>query len=148
MQDVMTNIEVDGVSYPIVFNLNVMQAIQQEYETIDAWTDLTDGEEYQKRAYKKANPNSKVCWDELDDEEKEKYTGEPDARAVIFGFTEMINEGISIESDELIAKGENPRKEMTAKQVGRLLTKYGLTKATKKLNETVVESTKIEIKNE
>ena len=32
-------IEVNGVSYPIVFNLNVMEIIQEKYGSIDAWSD-------------------------------------------------------------------------------------------------------------
>lgn len=100
--------------YSIVFNLNVMERIQEEYGTIEKWGDLTDGSK-----------------------------GEPNAKAVIFGFTEMINEGIDIQNEE---KGTDD-KPFTTKQVGRMITEIGLLNATKKLNDTVVKSTKSKRKN-
>lgn len=144
MKETKTSFEVNGKVYPLVFNLNVMEAIQKEYGTVDTWTDLTDGDEYSKREYYKQNPNTNVDWDELKPEDKKKYYGEPDAEAVIFGFTEMINEGIDIENDERAEKEPF----LTNKQVGRLITDYGLAKATRKLNATVIDSTKVESKNE
>ena len=145
MQDIFSSIEVDGVVYPFVFNLNVMELIQQEYGTLDAWGDLTDGETYTKRDFLSKNPNkTEFDWDDLDEEEKKAYKGEPDAKAVIFGFTEMINEGISIENEKRFANGEAPMSEITKRQCGRLLTKYGLANATKKMNQTVIESTQID----
>lgn len=144
MQDVKSNFEVDGVTYPLVFNLNVMELIQQEYGSLDAWGDLTDGEAYQKREFFAKNPKcDEFDWIDLPDDEKAKYKGEPDAKAVIFGFREMINEGIDIENEEKSEK----MPELSLKQVGRLITKYGLANATKKLNKTVVESTQTDIKN-
>lgn len=144
MQDVQTNFEVDGKVYPLVFNLNVMESIQQEYGSLDAWGDLTDGDAYAKKMYLQNNPTAKTPWEKLEDDVKARYKGEPDAKAVIFGFTEMINEGIDIANDDLDIK----QPYVTKKQVGRLITKYGLTKATKKLNKTVVESAQTPIKNE
>lgn len=63
--------EYKGKEIKLVFNLNVMQKIQQEYKTIDTWTKLTDGE-----------------------------SGEVDIKALLFGLTEMINEAIDIDNDE------------------------------------------------
>lgn len=148
MQDVKSSIEVGGVTYPMVFNLNVMEVIQQEYGSLDVWGDLTDGEAYAKRDFLAKNPDcDESDWLDLSDEEKGKYKGEPDAKAVIFGFTEMINEGIDIENETLIANGDAPKPMVTLKKVGRLITEYGLANATKKLNNTVVESTQTDIKN-
>lgn len=114
MKDIKGSFEVNGVTYPIVFNLNVMQEIQEEYGTLEKWGDLTDGSD-----------------------------GEPDAKAVIFGFTSMINEGIDIENEN----ANEDRKPLTRKQVGRIITSYGLIEATKVMNDTVVESTKSTEKN-
>ena len=55
----------------LVFNLNVMERIQEEFGTVDKWGKLTDGE-----------------------------SGECDIRALKFGLTEMINEAIDIDNDE------------------------------------------------
>ena len=114
MKDVNGKIQYNGKDYRIVFNLNVMEAIQEKYGTLDKWGSLTDGSE-----------------------------GEPNAKAVIFGFTQMINEGIDIENEE---NGTNI-KPFTLKQVGRILTEVGIANATQVMNNTVVESTESTEKN-
>ena len=116
MKDYKFNIEIAGVNYPLAFNLNVMGVIQEEYGSIDKWGKLTDGKK-----------------------------GEVNVKALIFGFTEMINEGLDIEND---GKPASERKELlTQKQVGRLITEYGINKSAEKLNNAIVESTKSEEKN-
>lgn len=116
MNDVNGKIQYKDREYTIVFNLNVMEAIQAEYGSLEAWGNLTDGTE----------------------------SGEPDAKAVIFGFTEMINEGIDMANEE----DGTDIKPLTRKQVGRMITEVGLAEATATMNQTVVESTKGEEKNE
>ena len=111
MTDVMRTLQLKGKEYPLVFNLNVMEAIQEEYGTMDQWGKLTDGTD-----------------------------GEPNAKAVIFGFREMINEGLDIKAEE---SGEE-YKPITLKQCGRIITEYGLVNATMELNQTVIESTKVD----
>ena len=101
--------EYKGKEIKLVFNLNVMQAIQEEYKTVDAWGKLTDGE-----------------------------SGEVDIKALIFGLTAMINEAIDIDNDE---NGTN-EPFFSPKQVGRIITDVGLAKATKALNQTVIDATK------
>lgn len=114
MKEMRNEIEYKGTTYNLVFNLNVMEVIQDEYGTLDKWGALTDGSK-----------------------------GEPNAKAVVFGFTAMLNEGIDIDNEE---KGTDI-KPLTHKQVGRILTEIGLKEATLKMNETVIESTKSEEKN-
>lgn len=114
MKDFNGEIEYKGKVYKLVFNLNVMELVQNEYETLDQWAALTDGK-----------------------------SGEPNAKAIIFGFTAMLNEGIEIENDE----NGTDIKPFTLKQVGRMITDIGLDKATASLNQTVIESTKSEEKN-
>lgn len=103
-----------GNNYTLVFNFNVMQEIQEEYGSVEEWGKLTDGS-----------------------------VGEPNAKAVIFGFTAMLNEGIDIQNEE----NETDIKPLTLKQVGRMLTEIGLGEMTEKMNEVVVDSTKSEEKN-
>ena len=110
MIDFNGEITYKGITYNLVFNLNVMEKIQEEYGTIDKWAELTDG----------AN-------------------GEPNIKAVIFGFTEMVNEGIDIANEN----GAD-LKPMTKKQVGRMVTDIGLKEVTFAMNDTVIESTKNE----
>ena len=114
MKEINGKFQYNGKEYPLVFNLNVMERIQEEYGTLEKWGELTDGK-----------------------------SGEPNAKAIIYGFTEMINEGIDIQNEE----SEEKQAYLTLKQVGRLITNYGLTEATKVLNNTVVESTQSNEKN-
>ena len=100
----------NGKEYKAVFNLNVMQEIQIEYETFARWGELTDG----------------------------KVKGEVDIKALIFGIKAMLNEAIDIENENLTDK----KPYLTEKQVGRLITEMGIQEATKKLNSTVIDSTK------
>lgn len=142
MKDINGKIQYKNKEYRLVFNLNVMEAVQAEYGTLEQWGDLTDGTAYAKKAYEAQN-GSLDGWDDLKPEEKEKYEGEPDAKAVIFGFTQMLNEGIDIENEE----NGTDIKPLTLKQVGRIITEIGLANATAQLNETVVKSTQSEEKN-
>lgn len=114
MKDVKSEIEFKGKKYSVVFNLNVMEAIQDEYGTLAEWGKLTSGAD---------------C--------------EPNAKAVKFGFTQMLNEGIDIENEE--NGTENPH--LTTNFVGRMLTEMGLQEMTQKLQQTVVESTQSNEKN-
>ena len=114
MKDFAGHINYKGKELTIVFNLNVMQAIQEEYGSLNKWGKLTDGGK-----------------------------GEPDAKAVIFGFAQMVNEGIDIQNEE---NGTN-EPFMTLKQVGRMITEIGLEAAAKQMNDTVIESSKSAEKN-
>lgn len=114
MKEVSSVINYKDKEYKIVFNLNVMEKIQEEYKTIQAWGDLTDGAK-----------------------------GEVNIKALVFGLTEMINEGIEIDNED---KGLNEPL-LTHKKVGRMLSEIGLDKATKEINGVVIESTKSDEKN-
>jgi hypothetical protein len=114
MKDVDGKLQYKGKTYRLVFNLNVMESIQAEYGTLSRWGELTDG------------------------------GTEPDAKAVLFGITEMINEGIDMDNEE----NGTDEKFLTKKQVGRMLTDFGLAEATQVMNDTVIASAKSEEKNE
>lgn len=117
MQEKIKHINANGTEYPIVFNLNVMEKIQNEYETLEKWGELTDGKER-----------------------------EIDVKALKFGITEMINEGIDIENEECEVK----REYLSEKQVGRIITDIGYQKLANDVQRTVIDSTKTdnEPKNE
>ena len=72
MQEVSTSIEYKGKSYKLVFNLNTMEEIQEEYGSLTRWGDLTEGNDGR----------------------------EVDIKALKFGFKAMLNEGIDISNDE------------------------------------------------
>lgn len=72
MVEKIKHIKVNEIEYPLVFNLNVMEVIQEKYGTLEKWGELTDGKEQ-----------------------------EIDVKALKLGIAEMINEGIDIENEKL-----------------------------------------------
>lgn len=115
MKDFYTELELNGKKYLLCFDLNVMEAIQAEYGTIEKWNQLVMPLE-----------------------------GETDAKAIIFGFREMLNEGIDI-NNENTGADEKP---LTHKQVGRILTQLGLETVSTKIGEAIAIANKDESKNE
>ena len=109
MKDYKITFKVEEKEYPAMFNLNVMEQIQEEYGSVAKWGELTDAK-----------------------------SGEPNAKALIFGFWAMINEAIDIENDERAEK----QPLLSLKQVGRIISKAGLENSAKTLNNAVVEATK------
>ena len=111
MREVSKKISYKGKDYKLVFNLNVMEIIQDEYKSLDEWGALTDGK-----------------------------SGEVNVKALIFGLTAMLNEGIEISNED------NNEKEplLTHRQVGRMLSEVGIENITDDMNNLVVDSTKTE----
>ena len=106
------------VKYELVFNLNVMEQIQNEYGSVAAWGDLIENAE------------------------------EPNAKAVKFGITCMINEGIEIYNEEHEDDEDfKPREFMSESKVGRVISEVGLGATTEQLKKSVVEGTKSDEKN-
>lgn len=146
MKEKETIFTVNGKEYKAIFNLNVMQSIQVEYGTFESWGELTDGFVYDENGERKlkldrdGNPITKKVKNENGEEiEVEVYeTKEVDIKALILGIKEMINEAIDIDNEN----NQLNQPLLTEKQVGRLITAMGIEKATSKLNETVIESTK------
>lgn len=116
MKEISKTIEYKGKTYKLVFNLNVMEVIQDKYGTLENWGKLTDGTE---------------------------NDGEPNAKAVIFGITAMLNEGIDIENEE----NGTEEKMLTNKQVGRIITEIGLKSSAQLMNGVVINSTQSAEKN-
>lgn len=116
MKEVLKTLEYKGKKYKLVFNLNVMEVIQDKYRTLENWGKLTDGA---------------------------KNNDEPNAKAVIFGITAMLNEGIDIDNEE----NGTSEKMLTNKQVGRMITEIGLQSSAQLMNGVVVDSTQSAEKN-
>lgn len=70
MIDKITCLETDLEKFPLVFTLNVMESIQNEYETLSNWSELIRSKK------------------------------EPNIKALKFFITEAINEGIEIENEK------------------------------------------------
>ena len=152
MKEKETIFEVNGKEYKAIFNLNVMQSIQVEYGTFESWGKLTDGIAYDENGERillldeKGKPVTRKQKNESGQEvEVNVYeTKEVDIKALIFGIKEMINEAIDIDNET--ASGKQPL--LTERQVGRLITAMGLANATNQLNQTVIDSTGGQEKNE
>lgn len=71
MKEKLTYIETSKKKYPMAFNLNVMEEIQEEYGSLSAWGDLVENLE----------------------------GGEPKVKELKYGIMTMINEGIDIENE-------------------------------------------------
>ena len=69
MVDKINYLETKTEKFPLVFTLNVMEAIQEKYGTIENWSNLIQRD------------------------------GEPDIKALKFFITEAINEGLEIEAE-------------------------------------------------
>lgn len=69
MKDTIAYIETSKRTYPLVFNLNVMEEIQEQYGSLDAWGEKTQGNK------------------------------EPNIKDLKAGVMAMINEGIEIENE-------------------------------------------------
>lgn len=77
MIDTIKHIKCKEMEYPLVFNLNVIEKLQDKYGSYEKWGEMTDGKE------------------------KEINIG-----ALKFGILEMINEGIDIENENKEIKRE------------------------------------------
>ena len=71
MHNKLTYIENGDRKYPIVFNINVMEEIQEAYGSVSAWGDIVENAE----------------------------GGEPRVKDLKIGLMMMINEGIDIENE-------------------------------------------------
>ena len=111
MKDTTTKFTVNGKTYKLVFNLYVIQKLQIKYASVQKWGELTD-----------------------------KKNGEINVEALLFGFTEMLNEAIDIDNEEKNISAPF----LTEKQVGRLITSLGIEETNQQIQKTVIESTNVE----
>lgn len=71
MLDIIKHIKVGDKEYPMAFTLNVMEAIQEKYGTMDKWSDAMESND-----------------------------GEPSFKDIKWTFTELFNEGIDMENED------------------------------------------------
>lgn len=105
-------------TYALAFNLNVMEEIQNEYGTVEAWGNMVQAE------------------------------NEPKAKDIKYGFMAMLNEGVDIYNEEHAGDDDfEKRPFFTDKQVGRIISEVGILEAAAQIRKTVVDSTKSDEKN-
>ena len=69
MKNTVVYIEANGKKYPLAFNLNVMEEIQEHYGSLDAWGKVSQGD------------------------------GEAKVKDLKYGVRAMLNEGIDMENE-------------------------------------------------
>ena len=69
MKNTVVYIETETKKYPLAFNLNVMEEIQEHYGSLDEWGKVTQGD------------------------------GEPKVKDLKYGVLAMLNEGIDMENE-------------------------------------------------
>ena len=75
MTNTIKHFKCGDTEYPLAFTMNVIEKIQDKYGSYEKWGDMTDSKKQ-----------------------------EPNIGALKFGITEMINEGIDIENENLETK--------------------------------------------
>ena len=70
MKNIIVHIETEKKKYPLIFNLNVLEEIQEQYGSLDKWGELTKGD------------------------------GVPNIKDLKAGIMAMMNEAIDIENEE------------------------------------------------
>ena len=119
MENGIKYIETKTAKYPVVFNINVIDVMQEKYGSIEKWTDTIEGIVRDK--------SGKI---------KEQVT--PQMKDIKFFIKEAINEGIDIENET----NKEKREFVTEKQVGRILTEAVTTSIVDTLKNLATESIK------
>lgn len=114
MKEKIIYLETENEKYPLAFNVNVMEEIQNEYGSISKWGSIV--------------------------ENKDSAESEPKIKDLKVGMLFMVNEGIEIENE----KSETKRELLNSKQLGRLLSKIGLKEVIEKIKEVSINSTTVE----
>ena len=130
MKDISDTLEYKGQKYKIVFDINVLEGLQEEYGTFQRWLEYMSGDAKERLTGEKTTIKGE------DGKPVEIELGEPDIKAVKLAYFLCINEGIEIENEET----GGDRKPVTMNFVGRMLTQIDLGEAVKKLNKLAIES--------
>lgn len=108
MRENMETLEYKGKEYQVAFDINVLIAIQDEYGTFTKWMDIASGKE----------------------------SGEFNLKAIVFAYTQALNEGIDIANEDKTEKDEP----LTEKQVARMILGMGAEKAFNKLSDAAAKA--------
>ncbi len=149
MKENIMHIKVNGTEYPLMVSLNVIAWAQKKYGSIEAWQELMSphNEIAEKNIeilrQKLESAINEHGADSLQAEQllseiknEEKSIPEADIEAICDSFTEIINEGIDYENEI----NSTNRAMLTVRQVGRIITAYGLQNASAMIKAATVAS--------
>ena len=92
MQNKLTYIETENRKYPVVFNINVMEEIQEAYGSVSVWGAIVENAE----------------------------GGEPKVKDLKIGLMMMINEGIDIENEMTGANAPMVNSKQVGRLIGEI----------------------------
>ena len=116
MLEIKKYIETKEDKYPVIFSFNVLEEIQNKYESFDNWSHIIEGEELIGTEWEKK---------------------EPKISDINYFIKIAINEGIDLENEK--TNGNRPF--ITDKQVGRLISEVGVQAISKIIREVIQTST-------
>lgn len=119
MNDKIAYIETSKKKYPIVFNLNVLEDLQDEYGSFQKWGEIVSGSI------------------------EESENAEPNIKDLKKGLMLMINEAIDIENEDKTDKQEF----VNERQIGRIISEVGQDAVLKSIMDLTVDSTKTDSKS-
>ncbi len=114
MKDKVGYIKTSKREYPICFNLNVLEEIQQQYGSLSAWGEI------------------------VEDKEKDNIN----IRDLKNGLMIMINEAIDMANEDLPV--EEKKEFINEKQVGRIISEVGFEETTRIIKNLTVDSTEVD----
>ena len=106
----------NGDKYPVIFSFNVLEEIQNRYDSFDNWSHVIEGEELVNDKWEKK---------------------EPKIKDIKYFIKVAINEGIDLENE----KNNTKKPFLTDKQVGRLISEVGVAKISRIIKEVIQTST-------
>lgn len=112
MKDIMSKLDYQGKEYKLIFNLNVLDAIQDEYGTLQKMLEEAYG----------------------------KKTGEPSIKALAFVVAAMANEAIDIETDGKATPEQLVTKKQANRMLSEFIQKNGVGDVVKLIDDLMAES--------
>ncbi len=116
MLEIKKHIVTKTAEYPVVFSFNVLEEIQDKYDTFEDWSHIIEGDKFIDGSWQKKEPRISDI----------KY------------FIKLaINEGIDLENE----MNNSSRPFLTDKQVGRLISEVGVATISQIIKDVIKVST-------
>lgn len=112
MKDIMDTLEYKGKEYKLIFNLNVLEEIQDKYGTLNKMLEQAYGQK----------------------------TGEPSVKALSFIIAAMVNEGIDIENETKEVKESPITQKQANRMLTEFIQNNGVNNVVKLIDDLMSKS--------
>lgn len=112
MKDIMDTLEYKGKKYKLIFNLNVLEEIQDKYGTLNKMLEQAYGQK----------------------------TGEPSVKALSFIIAAMVNEGIDIENETKEVKESPITQKQANRMLTEFIQNNGVNNVVKLIDDLMSKS--------